>query len=189
MGAVAKRFVLRVSAAAQADAGPSRQIERFSFRVVNRKFAVYFNRAVIIDGDFSWHAASMLTCIMIWRVLMAAPWVVFCVYWLLGALKTKRTMSKEPFGSRYGVLVLEVGGFILVFTELGGVGTQYFLARTYVLAITGVAFTWVGIGIAVWARWHLGQYWSARVTLKEGHQLIRTGPYASIWPRWEGCWR
>ena len=41
-----------------------------------------------------------------------------------------------------------------------------------------MALTWVGIALALWARWHLGQYWSARVTLKEGHQLIRTGPYA-----------
>jgi hypothetical protein len=52
------------------------------------------------------------------------------------------------------------------------------LFRTYALAATGVALTWIGIAIALWARWHLGQYWSARVTIKEDHKLIRTGPYA-----------
>jgi protein-S-isoprenylcysteine O-methyltransferase Ste14 len=32
----------------------------------------------------------------------------------------------------------------------------------------------------LWARFHLGQYWSARVTIKKDHQLIRTGPYARL---------
>ncbi len=35
----------------------------------------------------------------------------------------------------------------------------------------------LGTGFAVWARRQLGQYWSARVALAEGHQLIQTGPY------------
>jgi protein-S-isoprenylcysteine O-methyltransferase Ste14 len=26
----------------------------------------------------------------------------------------------------------------------------------------------------------LGQYWSGRITIKEGHKLIRTGPYARL---------
>jgi protein-S-isoprenylcysteine O-methyltransferase Ste14 len=37
-----------------------------------------------------------------------------------------------------------------------------------------------GLGISVWARRHIGQFWSARVTLKEGHQLIQSGPYARV---------
>lgn len=39
---------------------------------------------------------------------------------------------------------------------------------------------WAGIALALWARWHLGQYWSGRITIKEGHRLIRTGPYARL---------
>ena len=35
----------------------------------------------------------------------------------------------------------------------------------------------MGIALAIWARYHLAEYWSARVTIKEDHQLIRTGPY------------
>ena len=38
----------------------------------------------------------------------------------------------------------------------------------------------MGIGLAIWARYHLAEYWSARVTIKEDHQLIRTGPYAHL---------
>jgi protein-S-isoprenylcysteine O-methyltransferase Ste14 len=43
-----------------------------------------------------------------------------------------------------------------------------------------VALTAAGVGVAIWARWHLGANWSGVVTLKEGHELIRTGPYRSI---------
>src|SRR5262249_17077424 len=35
-----------------------------------------------------------------------------------------------------------------------------------------------GLGFAVWARVHLGRFWSGTVTLKADHALIRTGPYA-----------
>jgi len=44
----------------------------------------------------------------------------------------------------------------------------------------GVAIVAAGIAICFWARWHLGSNWSGTVTLKEGHELIRTGPYRTI---------
>ncbi len=117
---------------------------------------------------------------MIWRYLVEGPWIVFVVYWLASALKTRRTVSRESFASRYGVLFLEILGFVLLFSDAGKVGvlSRQVFPRSYAFAVTGVALTWAGIAIALWARWHLGQYWSARVTLKEDHELIRTGPYA-----------
>jgi protein-S-isoprenylcysteine O-methyltransferase Ste14 len=98
----------------------------------------------------------------------------------MGALKTRRTVSRESSASRYGILLLEILGFVLLFSNAAGIGVlgHRVVHRTYALAVVGVALTWIGIAIALWARWHLGQYWSARITLKEDHQLIRTGPYA-----------
>ena len=117
---------------------------------------------------------------MIWQYLIEGPWIVFVAYWAVGALKTRRTVSQESFASRYGILLLEILGFVLLFSDAAGVGIlgHRIVHRTYALAIAGVALTWIGIAIALWARWHLGQFWSARVTLKEDHELIRTGPYA-----------
>src|SRR5271156_2897020 len=112
--------------------------------------------------------------------LVEGPWIVFVAYWLASALKTRRTVSQESFASRYVVLSLEIVGFVLLFTkamEIGFLG-QHIFPRTSPVAIAGVVLAWIGIAIALWARWHLGQYWSARVTLKEDHKLIRTGPYA-----------
>jgi len=117
---------------------------------------------------------------MSWHRLFVIPWVVFVAYWIFGALRTRRTVSKESFTSRYGILALEILGFALLFLDDTGIELldRRLFPQTYALSATGVAFTWIGIAIAVWARYHLGQYWSARVTLKEDHQLIRTGPYA-----------
>jgi protein-S-isoprenylcysteine O-methyltransferase Ste14 len=119
---------------------------------------------------------------MIWRYLIDAPWIVFVVYWAFGALKTRRTVRTESFASRYGILFLEIIGFFLLFNDRAGIGILGWrvLERTYALAISGVVFTWIGIATALWARYHLGQYWSARITLKEDHKLIRTGPYAYL---------
>lgn len=117
---------------------------------------------------------------MIWQYLIKGPWIVFVVYWMVGAVKTHRTVSREPSSSRYLTLSLEIAGFVLLFSPATGIGVlgHRFVHRTYALAVAGVALTWVGIALALWARWHLGKFWSARITLKEDHQLIRTGPYA-----------
>jgi protein-S-isoprenylcysteine O-methyltransferase Ste14 len=37
--------------------------------------------------------------------------------------------------------------------------------------------TALGIAFAIWARAHLGANWSAAVSIRADHELIRTGPY------------
>jgi protein-S-isoprenylcysteine O-methyltransferase Ste14 len=49
-----------------------------------------------------------------------------------------------------------------------------------VLQKVGVALTWLGVALAIWARYCIGQYWSGRVTLKVDHKLIQSGPYAHL---------
>jgi protein-S-isoprenylcysteine O-methyltransferase Ste14 len=44
----------------------------------------------------------------------------------------------------------------------------------------GIALVATGLGFAVWARSYLGTNWSSVVTLKEGHALVRTGPYKYV---------
>jgi protein-S-isoprenylcysteine O-methyltransferase Ste14 len=119
---------------------------------------------------------------MIWDFLIDGPWIVFAAYWAIGAFKTRPTAKKESFAARYGVMAMEVMGFYCLLSKDAGIGVlgRRVLARTFELRVVGVVLLWAGIGLAVWARWHLGQYWSGRITIKEGHQLIRTGPYARL---------
>jgi len=116
------------------------------------------------------------------RSLMEIPWIVFVIYWIVASIKTHAVRIEESFASRYGILALEIGGYVLVFsdsTRIGFLGFR-FVPRKLMSALVGVTLTWLGIGLAIWARYHLAEYWSARVTIKEDHQLIRTGPYAHL---------
>ena len=118
----------------------------------------------------------------IFRLLVIIPWVVFLVYWLIGAIKTRATRQQESFASRYTVLLIETVGYVLLFRDSAGIGFlgSRVVPRNLVGPIVGSVFIWIGIGLAIWARYHLAEYWSARVTIKEDHQLIRTGPYARL---------
>jgi protein-S-isoprenylcysteine O-methyltransferase Ste14 len=119
---------------------------------------------------------------MNWLNPIGLPWIVFATYWLISAFKTKRIAKRESFAARYGVMFLEVAGFYLVFMNDDQIGVlnRRIAARSHAVGIAGVVVTWAGILLAIWARWHLGQYWSGRITIKEDHKLIRTGPYARL---------
>jgi protein-S-isoprenylcysteine O-methyltransferase Ste14 len=43
-----------------------------------------------------------------------------------------------------------------------------------------LAMAIAGIGIAIWARFCIGRNWSAIVELKQGHTLVRRGPYRVV---------
>jgi protein-S-isoprenylcysteine O-methyltransferase Ste14 len=119
---------------------------------------------------------------MTWRYLIGIPWMAFVAYWTISALNTKPTEKRESFAARYGIMLLEVIGFVLLFRHSADIGFlgQRIIPRSFAIGVTAFVLTWVGIALAIWARCHLGQYWSGRITIKQDHKLIRTGPYARL---------
>jgi protein-S-isoprenylcysteine O-methyltransferase Ste14 len=116
-----------------------------------------------------------------WHVVTSA-WLVFLLYWATSAAGTKPTLKRESTWGRAPQMFLVVPGAVLLFGNDVNIAmlSQRFVPREAMVRDTGVALTWLGILFAIWARYHIGQYWSGRVTLKEDHQLIRTGPYARM---------
>jgi protein-S-isoprenylcysteine O-methyltransferase Ste14 len=55
--------------------------------------------------------------------------------------------------------------------------TRRFLPQGDVFPVLGTVLLAAGLGFSVWARRHLGRNWSAHVVVKQGHELVRTGPY------------
>jgi|HubBroStandDraft_5_1064220.scaffolds.fasta_scaffold02351_7 protein-S-isoprenylcysteine O-methyltransferase Ste14 len=106
-------------------------------------------------------------------------WVAFFVIWVLWAIKTKPTQSREPISSRTSYIIFTFAAYFLMFS---GDVTQPWL-RQRLFAPTplsnglGVAITLAGILFACWARFYLGGNWSGAVTVKVDHQLVRSGPY------------
>lgn len=110
------------------------------------------------------------------------PWYVFAVYWVITALRVKRTKAMEKSADRIATIVAMGAGFVLLFdgkVRLGWLDLRFVPTESWI-AWAGIALTYIGVALAVWARYCIGEYWSARVTLKEGHRLIRSGPYGLV---------
>jgi len=72
--------------------------------------------------------------------------------------------------------------FLLLYEKesvLGLLNRRFVPPADWIFAL-GSALSFLGVGFAIWARYHIGKYWSSTVSLREGHELIRTGPYARI---------
>ena len=112
-------------------------------------------------------------------IVSAACWVAWSVYWVIVARSANAAKSSEGRLKRAGHLLPLALGFILIFH--GGRAVIYgFLFRSQWVAALGLALTVAGLLFAVWGRLHLGKYWSGIITVKEGHELIRTGPYRLV---------
>ena len=117
-----------------------------------------------------------------WLDLARLAWVVFLVYWLVSALKLKKVKQREARRERLFQVAFMAVAYTLVFDDTfgrGWLGTR-FLPVSQALGRSGFVLTVAGVAFAIWARWHLGENWSGTVTLKEGHELIRSGPYRYI---------
>lgn len=114
-----------------------------------------------------------------WLHLASFAWLVFLAYWSVSALKLKSIKRREPRGERLIQLVFMVAAYFLMFNDQFSRGwlTTRFVPASPRIGKFGVTVAVVGIALAIWARWHLGENWSATVTLKEGHELISSGPY------------
>ena len=112
-----------------------------------------------------------------------AAWIVFLLVWVAGALATKRTKRIQSGASRFRhSLIFALGALLLLFPRKVHVGVLHarFVPRTPAIAALGLALTVAGTAIAIWARVCLGRNWSGRVTIKEGHELVRSGPYRFV---------
>jgi protein-S-isoprenylcysteine O-methyltransferase Ste14 len=109
-------------------------------------------------------------------------WDAFILYWIVASVGAKKTKRSESGLSRLTyTLPLLVGVFLMVAppAHRGSLG-MYFVPADDSTRWFGAALTIAGVALAIWARRRIGRNWSRNVTLKEGHELIRSGPYARI---------
>ncbi len=106
-------------------------------------------------------------------------WLVWGVYWLARSWGGAKTEKSESHAARVTHLLPLVVGFVLLYADQTSATPLDALLwpRDGIPGLTGVLLVLAGLVFAFWARGHLGKYWSGIITLKEGHKLIRTGPY------------
>lgn len=115
---------------------------------------------------------------VVFNSIIGACWAVFVLYWLISAPWTKVAAEKQsvwsalshriPLGCSYVLLVsmrLPPPMNLPITPHVGWTGAM------------GASVCVLGLFMTLWARWTLGGNWSSNVTFKQGHELIRTGPY------------
>jgi len=116
-----------------------------------------------------------------YRSLIGLLWLAWILYWGISAVDAKRTQRRESRASRAAhVLPLVIGAGLLGWHVWGQWLEQRLWPRSLSLYWLGVALIVAGLAFAIWARMHLGRNWSGSVTVKEAHELIRSGPYGWV---------
>jgi protein-S-isoprenylcysteine O-methyltransferase Ste14 len=115
------------------------------------------------------------------RVILGL-WSAWALYWVISALNAKTAQRRESPASRLAhVVPLLLGGVLIAWHRPPWPWLAARLwPRSFTVYCVGVAVLATGLAVAVWARVHLGRNWSGTVTIKEGHELIRSGPYAYV---------
>ena len=110
------------------------------------------------------------------------PWLIFLAYWAFASVRVNRMVRAEPAGDLVARFVVMLPAFVLLCSNDPRFGdlNRRFVPDDYSVFVAGSALTYAGVAFAIWARYHIAQYWSATVALRADHQLIRTGPYARI---------
>jgi protein-S-isoprenylcysteine O-methyltransferase Ste14 len=117
----------------------------------------------------------------LWQLAMWS-WYAVAIVWAISALKVKAAKSTQPLGPRLAYSIVIGCAFAMLFYDrlrIGYLGER-FLPHDVWIARIGVILCFAGAAIAIWARAILGKNWSARVSLKVDHQLIRSGIYAYV---------
>ena len=119
---------------------------------------------------------------MLWLYESFFPviWIAFLIYWRIKAVDTKTTQRLEPAAS--GILRLLAILIAVVLLSTTRIPVRWLYIQLWPAGFwpfwLGAAVTVADLLFAIWARVHLGRNWSSSVTIKEGHELITSGPYA-----------
>ena len=109
-------------------------------------------------------------------------WIAFLLYWRIRAAGTKTNQRREPAAS--GILRALAFVMVIVLLSATRIPLRWLYRQLWPSGILpfwiGAVVTVAGLLFAVWARQHLGRNWSSAVTIKQGHELITTGPYALV---------
>ncbi len=119
---------------------------------------------------------------MFYDYIIFVMWAAYLVYWWANSTTVKETERKESMPSRLIRFVTILTAVVLLGSRSIPLGIldERFLPTGATRFWIGCGLTLAGLLFSVWARIHLGSNWSQVVAIKEGHQLITSGPYAFV---------
>lgn len=118
---------------------------------------------------------------MVPEIVVLCAWPVWLVAWMVARSWSKVTLARLSRRSERLYSSIANFGFVLLFLSifhLKWLPRLWTMPTTgqWTLAVLGLA----GFGFSWWARIHLGANWSWKITLKENHTIVETGPYRLV---------
>src|SRR5579859_3951343 len=108
-------------------------------------------------------------------------WIFFLVYWLISAFRTKRIQERQSLESALAHrLPVAFGFWLMIYPRLPAPMNLPILPQNDLFVVLGAVVCVLGLLITIWARRTLAGNWSADVTFKQGHELVRSGPYRFV---------
>src|ERR1700736_5003083 len=96
------------------------------------------------------------------KIWIGTLWLLWALYWLVASFGGKTVRRRESVASRIAHLgPLALAALLLVLPMGPPLGSRFLPDTRF----------------AAWARVHIAGNWSGTVTLKEDHELVRSGPY------------
>ncbi|HVV70216.1 MAG TPA: isoprenylcysteine carboxylmethyltransferase family protein [Verrucomicrobiae bacterium] len=113
--------------------------------------------------------------------IIGCCWGAFVFFWLVSAPWAKVASEKESVWSGLAHrLPLACSYVLLAAIHLPPPMNLSVTPYANWTGVIGASVCGLGLLITLWARWTLGRNWSSSVTFKQGHELIRTGPYRLV---------
>ena len=122
-----------------------------------------------------------------------APWTLWGASWTVAAIWANRTVAGAGIARQAPYRLVTTSGFILLLFFLvskdgrpvampDALHVLFLSVWTIPIAAQWamVALATLGFAFCWWARLHLGALWSGRITRKEGHKVVDTGPYGLV---------
>lgn len=121
---------------------------------------------------------------MLWlqQALFPALWISYLLYWQIRAIDVKAARQRESAGRRLLrslVFLTAIALLIDPWPRPAWLHGQLWPPSAWTF-LGGAAVCAAGLLFSVWARNHLGRNWSRSVQVKQGHELIQTGPYRLV---------
>ena len=107
------------------------------------------------------------------ELILAGGWTAFWVYWLLAAFSVKK--GRVPWSRELGIRVA-VAAVAILLVRLGVFRDSHLATAAWRGGVGVLLFT-AGLGLAIWARVHLGSNWGTPMTQKDDPELVTGGPY------------